>query len=272
MNNEIYCSTGAYIGPQNSFDYRLIPKYAAMLDCDALELMMLRAWYPYLDAAADFLAGSGVRFAVIHSDKQIGVLLSDGGEENRREALRLFRLSAEVGRKIHAPKLVLHLWGGPGTDGDMPSKIKTLGEIYKISADCGIETLVENVPCGIADPLSHWKEIEAAYPDARFIFDTRFGAFHSQLDTVFEQGWFDGRVKHMHVSDFAGQPGEFKKLRPIPMPREGNIGARFDSFFERLKPLYDGGITLESPSLADDGSVGTDELNRAFAYIRRSTR
>jgi hypothetical protein len=112
MNNRILCSTGAYIGPANGYDHRKIPTYAKQLACDALELMMLHIWYPYLDDVKRFLSDADCTFDVIHSDKQIGVLLSNGGKDDFDEAIRLFEVSCQVGECVGAKKLVLHLWGG----------------------------------------------------------------------------------------------------------------------------------------------------------------
>lgn len=272
MNNRILCSTGAYIGPENGYDYRKIPFYAKELKCDALELMMLHIWYPYLDDVKRFLSASDCTFDVIHSDKQIGVLLSNGGDDDFNEAIRLFEVSCQVGECVGAKKLVLHLWGGyPNSDRDIEHNISALGKIYEISARYSLTTLIENIPCIYHEPFAHWDRIAEKFPDAHFIFDTRFGIFHGELDDTFDRGYFDDRVRHMHISDYAGKQDEFKRLRPILMPREGAIGAHFDEFFSRLAPIYHDTITLESPALYEDGSVGVDRLNAALDYIRRST-
>jgi len=274
MNNRIICSTGTYIGPQNNFDYRLIPVYCKELECDSLELMMLRVWYPYLTDVQKFLSDCGAVFDVIHSDKEIGVLLSLGTEEDTAEAERLFELSCQTGQAVGAKKLVLHLWGGKGTDAHIEYNVSRLGYLFDTAEKYDLKVLTENIPCGVHDPLSNWSVIRKEYPDARFIFDTRFGAFHRQLSQVFDDGWYDRKnICHMHISDFAGQPGEFHRLRPIPMPREGTIGSdHFDSFFAHLKIVYSDSITLESPAINDDGSVDISVLNNALDYIRKSTR
>lgn len=274
MNNKILCSTGAYIGRENGFDYRLIAEYFPRLDCDALELMMLRAWYPTLSEVQSFLADCAASFEVIHSDKEIGTLLSLGSGDDTREAERLFQLSCATGKAVGAKKLVLHLWGGYASDSRIEYNISRLPYLLETADKYGLTVVTENVPCGVHDPFHNWRLLIKAIPSASLIFDTRFGAFHEQLDGVFDLGWFgDGHIKHIHVSDFAGMPGQFNRLRPIPMPTEGTIGAeRFARFFSRLKEVYDGTITLESPAISEDGGIDVDMLNNALGYIRESVK
>jgi sugar phosphate isomerase/epimerase len=267
MNNTILCSTGAYIGQKNNFDHTLIPFYASRLRCDGLELMMLRAWYDDIGGRASYLAKSGVRFDVIHSDKEIGVLLSRNEDGDTAEALRLFEVSCRTGFTVGAAKLVLHLWGGYGTDRNIGYNISVLDRLLEISERYGLCLTVENIPCACQDPLTHWASIEELYPEARFIFDTRFGAFHRQLDEIFRRPWFEnGKIVHMHISDFAGPPGDFTKLRPILFPNEGI--ACLNALLPRLKAAYHGSITLESPALRNDGSVDIEKINLALDLLR----
>lgn len=266
MNNKILCSTGAYIGRENGFDHTLIPEIAKELDCEGLELMMLRAWYDDLEGRAAYLAKSGARFEVIHSDKEIGTLLSNGDAADAEEAIRLFELSCRTGATVGAKKLVLHLWGGWGTDKQVDYNIAALDKLLETARRYEIKMVIENVPCAVCDPLTHWRTIEKLYPEAEFIFDTRFGAFHKQLDEIFDCPWFgSGKIKHMHISDFVGPPGDFKKLRPIPLPGDGIIN--FNELLPKIKNAYNGSITLESPAINADGSVNTSALNAALAYI-----
>lgn len=44
MNNEILCSTGAYIGYENGYDPMLIPVYGKSIRCDAFEFMVVSTW------------------------------------------------------------------------------------------------------------------------------------------------------------------------------------------------------------------------------------
>lgn len=269
MNNKVLCSTGAYIGQKNGFDHKLIPVYASELRCDGLELMMLHAWYDDIDGRAAYLAKSGTRFDVIHSDKEIGVLLSRNEDGDTAEALRLFEISCRTGQTVGAEKLVLHLWGGYGTDSRIGYNISMLDRLFEISQRFGLCITIENIPCGSQDPLTHWASIKSQYPEARFIFDTRFGAFHRQLNEVFSRPWFeDGSIAHMHISDFIGPPGDFTKLRPILFPKEGIAG--FETLLPRIKSVYHGSITLESPAIEKDGRVDIDKINSAFNFIYNS--
>lgn len=266
MNNKVFCSTGAFIGRANRFDHKLIPPLASRLNCGAFELMMLRAWYDDIDGVAQYLAESGVRFDVIHADKEIGVLFSRNDEGDIDEAFRLFEISCRTGHTVGAQKLVLHLWGGYGTDRDIDFNISMLSRLLEEAYRFGLCLAIENIPCGFRDPLTHWASINKRYPQARFVFDTRFGAFHRQLDSIFACPWFeDGSITHMHISDFIGPPGDFTKLRPILFPNEGIAG--FDTLLPRIKKAYNGSITLESPAIYDDGGVDIDKINEALDLI-----
>lgn len=269
MNNPIYCSTGTVIGRANYYDYRLIPRLAERINADAFELMMLTAWYPRLETVAAYLRDSGVRFAVMHSDKDIGTHLSFGEDD---DAMRKYRLCVRTAAAVGAEKLVLHLWGGRGSDTDFDHNLSFCPEMRRIAADSGILLVVENVPCSAGDPLSHWESLAARDPEQRYIFDTRFGDFHGQLFSAARE-WFLGPrlplIKHMHISDYLGPQHDFRSLRPIVHPGEGIID--FASFFSYAAPVYHDSITLESPVLAEDGTTDIDKLNKTLDYLRRMT-
>ncbi len=272
MNNKILCSTGAFIGHENNFDYKLIPFYCKYLHCTSYELMMLPVWYPYIEDVTAYLKNSGTDFEVIHSDKNIGVLISKGIKEETTEALRLFENNCRMGFNIGARKIVLHLWGGLDSDIKISYNIEILDSLFKIADIYNIKIVIENIVCIKENPLIHWNNIHNRYNNAEFIFDTRFGSFHCQLDDFFNNSMLLNKsVSHIHISDFTGPSGDFTKLRPIPMPGYGIIGFwGFDRFFSSIKNLYSDSITLESPSINRDGSINTDIINNALDYIDAS--
>ena len=269
MKNKILCSTGTMIGQYNNCDYRLVAGAAKSLDCDGFELMMLEAYYEHQDDIPRFFEPTGLVFPVIHADKSIGDRISFHGDENAAEAVRRFTLNCELGRNIGARRIVLHLWGGAASDGDIAFNIAFCERLIEIADRNGLRLTVENIPCVHRDPLTHWKVLAETYPTLDFIFDTRFGGFHGQIGQVVRDGWFGpgSRIRHIHVSDFTGPAGDFKTLRPILHPGEGIVD--LDGFFAAVAPLYDGTITLESPVLAEDGTLDLVKLNNSLTYIRK---
>lgn len=268
MNNPVYASTGTVIGRSNGFNYRLIPVYCPQMHADAYELMMLTAWFDDLDTVAQYLKKSGLKFPVTHAEKNVGEYLGNGDDE---EALRRFKLCVKTAQTVGSEKMVLHLWSGLVSDRNFDHNLTFCEKFRQIAADAGVLLCIENIPCSVLDPLSHWKQIHESCPEQKFIFDTRMGAFHNQLYTEARE-WFRepliGSVAHMHVSDFVGPSGDFSKLRPIPQPGEGIID--FEQFFGYALPSYHGSITLESPVLHEDGTVDIEKLNKTLDYINKA--
>jgi len=267
MKNKILCSTGTSIGRENNFDYRIMADIAPKLDCDGFELMMLRAYYDHLTDIPEFFSKTDMLFPVIHADKQIGDLISKNEAGDADEAIRRFELNCKLGRDINCERIVLHLWGGIASDREVWRNIDFCERLLPIATKSGLRLTLENIPCVIADPLTHWKVLADRYADLDFIFDTRFGGFHTQLTQVIEDGWMSTRVKHMHVSDFTGPPRDFSTLRPILHPGEGIVD--LGTFFKNAAPLFDGTITLESPVIGTDGSLNLEKLNNSLKYIRK---
>ena len=267
MKNKILCSTGTSIGRENNCDYRIMADIAPKLDCDGFELMMLKAYYEHLDEIPKFFSGTDMVFPVIHADKQIGDLISKNEDGDADEAIRRFEVNCRLGYDMKCERIVLHLWGGIASDRTIQLNIDFAERLLPIAEKYGLRLTVENIPCVIADPLSHWKILAERYPELDFIFDTRFGGFHTQLTQAVNDGWMGTRVKHMHVSDFTGPPRDFTTLRPILHPGEGIVD--LDGFFALAAPVYSGTITLESPVINPDGSLDIVKLNNSLKYIRK---
>lgn len=265
MHNRLFCSTGCLIGRENNRDWRLIPHYARAIDVSGFEFMMLENYYGQFDDIANTLNRSGYVFPVLHSDKLIGNLLGEDDASSKAEALRRFDLNCSLARSIGSRRVVLHLWGGPISDSVVWRNIAAFGEIKEIAAKYGVTPLVENIPCTTENPLDHWDEIAARYPDTKFIFDTRFGGLHRQNGRFAYGGRaVDSSVTHMHISDYMGLPREFKAMRPILHPGEGIVD--FELLFGALRGRYTGTVTLESPVLSENG-IDLAKLNHTLHYI-----
>lgn len=267
MENQILCSTGTIVGKANGFDHRLIVKYKNEIEADGFELMMLKAFYGRLSAIAEELGRACVPIKTIHFEKDITALLGLGGEEDRREGLRLFEENADMGQAVGAEKAVFHLWDGRFSYERVESVIALLETLYEICEKRGIELLTESVPCKTS-PYELVCEIAKRYPDARFTFDIRHSHFMGEVERFFESPLWQKRVGHIHISDYSGQTAEgmWGVTRPILHPREGIID--FDSFFEAMPPYNGKTVTLESPVMHQDGTHDIPKLNQTLAFLR----
>ena len=271
----LYCSTGAIIGRVNGYDYRhilrIMPALIDKIPLDGLEFMMLPAYTDKLPEMAREFRAAGLAFPVIHADKEVGSLLSHGaaggddGLSDCGRALRLFEVSCEMGMRLGAKQIVLHLWGGIDSDTNLARNMEYLERIRGRALVCGLEVLIENVPCASADPMANLTVIHEAFPEQRFVFDTRFAAFHHQLNTLTDTPWLIGdRLAHLHVSDLhEGADRDFTRLRPILHPGEGGID--FPTLLGALTDRgYCGSVTLESPVMHEGGF----DLPRLEASLR----
>ncbi len=264
MNNKILCSTGALIGKVNGFDHTIAIRYRREIICDGFELMVLPAWYGRFDSIAGDFERADMQFDVLHIEKEIGMILSLGGEESQH-GIELFCENCRLAKMVGARKAVLHLWGGAPSDSHFEKNLAAYPKLCEIAEQAGILLTVENIPCTTYDPMRIFHRIIQQNPDVRFTFDTRFGAFHKQLFDMIDDADIFPRVAHMHISDYGGNGMEWGKIRPILHPTEGVIP--FEDFFAALKPRYFGSITLESPVMYEGGH-DIAKLNQSLSYIR----
>lgn len=248
------------VGRVNNYDITgALRQMRELYDCGVIcggELMMLTDYYRREGEVVSLVGSSGVPFPVIHCEKEVGSMISTAGATDDAdmlsEALRLFGLNCRFGGNIGASSMVLHLWGGRDSDSHFAYNAGIVPELLDIIRPYGIRLLIENIPCTTSDPLTHWREFEKY--DIGYVFDTRFGAFHSQIGKIFAQTdlWTQGRISHMHISDYGGAPKDFTKLHPILHPREGCID--FEMVSRGLNDVkYTGTVTLESPVMVGDG-------------------
>lgn len=266
MKNKIYCSTGTIVGRDNRWNHRLFIDHGDKIEADGFELMMVKAYYEKLETVIADCRASGLPFPTIHAEKDIGLYL--GGEEaDRQEALRLFARNCHAGEAIGAKKLILHLWSGQNSDCHLERNLSLLGTLFDMASRHGLSLLCENVPCVKHDPLFNLNRVHTLFPEARFVYDVRFGAFHEQNDAIVaSEALTNGLVDHIHLSDYVGPPHDWSSLRPILHLGEGIIG--LDTLLPRIAARYHGTITLESPEILAD-RCAVEVINRDLAYIRR---
>ena len=270
--SKIYCSTGVMVGRINNNDYTLIAKHFPNLLkkglIDGGEFMFAGSFYDKLDDIYSTLSSIDVPFDVIHCDKEIGVMLSECDDELSEKALEMLEINCSFGKKIGAKKGVFHLWGSRKSDTHIEYNLSFLPRIIDIFKKNGIELLIENIPCREYSGLTNWRRMYS-YDDVSFIFDTRFGAFHDEIDATFNEPIWN-KIKHIHISDYSSYPRNFEKIRPILHPCEGVID--FDDLFDKLEShSYHCSFTLESPVMGE-GYVDINKLESTLVYLNRKVK
>ncbi len=283
MNNEIYLSTGALVERRNGYNYHKVSETVPPLMEEGFisgaEFMMIKLYYEIRDEVIKEFLSYGIKFPIIHSDKEIGTFLSDAAvalsengdrafaRERKNAAFDMFRFSCETGCMAGSRRLVLHLWGGLNSDKAVDYNVEWLPELIDIAKSYNIKILCENVPSSATDPLSNWKKLESQLCDAGLIFDTRFATCHRQpKETLTDR--IAEKIEHVHVSDYRGGLKEFSCLRPVWHPGDGI--ANFELIFSLLKKLsYCGTFTLESPGIIEGSEINCEKLKKSLDFIKK---
>ncbi len=270
MANQVYCSTGAVVGRKTNYDHSVIitelPRICREEGIDGIEYVVASNAYGMLPTIEHALTVSKLPCPVLHADKNIGILLSLGGEEYFAEARRLWRLNCELAQNFGAERVVLHLWGNAESDCNFQNNTSVMPYIIETSNEFGLRTLIENIPCVSLNPLSRLCELSDY--DCEFTYDVRFAQLHGQNhETATSDLIKSGRISHIHISDFGGTYRDFSKIRPILHPYEGTVD--FQLLFSDLKDVgYKGTFTLESPVMYDDG-LDLNKLSKTLRWLRR---
>ena len=261
-------STGAFIGRVNGRDHRPLLSVIDTITADAYEFMMYESFYGREDAVlSDFLA-TGLSFPVLHVEKRIGELIADPALDPE-EPYRRFRANCEAAARLGAEKLVLHLWNGVASDHDFSRHLAAYPRLLALAEAHGLTLTVENVVCAVQDPLARLSELLAAYPGAAITYDTKMAAFHRQEYIVFEDAYrplWQGAIRHIHLNDYAGIPGDFSRLSVLHLG-EGNLDiARISRSL--LATGYCDTVTLECSCMCPDGSLTPEKMNASLALAR----
>ncbi|MBQ6645269.1 MAG: sugar phosphate isomerase/epimerase [Clostridia bacterium] len=267
----VYASNGAFITRHNGRDYHLISKYAPMIECDGFEFLMYFVWENEVADVRRFLKNTHFRYPVMHLDKQIGETLSELGLDGRKRAMTVFQRDLDTAEEIGAEKLVLHLWNGPFSDAHFSESIKLLPEMYDLAQRRKMTLTVENVTCVRNVCLDHLNAMRAAYPFARFTYDTKMAQLHGENELLAAPQYIDlinsGAVSHLHVNDTKPTP----EMDRLPIMHIGEGIVRFDAFFDLIRRAnFAGTATVESTSVSTDGTVDIAKLNHSIKTIREN--
>ena len=267
---KILCSTGALIGRPNGRDYRLLKQFCPQLDCDGFEFILYSTWYDQMEELTAFLQGLKLNIPVMHCEKSMAEHITAGGEDELKEAFRLFEINCRLARAIGSEKMVLHLWNGVISDSRFENNLRAWPKLRDTAAAYGLTLLVENVVCH-QDPMSHWEELYKLDPEVRFVFDTKMADFHAQLELLYAPRyawlWQEGHILHYHVNDYGGAFMDWNNLKVLQLGK-GHID--FDRFFRFIKETgYQGDFTFEGTGFDQTGHVDIPALNAQFALARR---
>lgn len=265
--NQVYLSTGAFIGKRNGFDFDLLINGHSDFICDGFEFMMFRNMYDRLGETVGRCRAENIKIPVIHADKRIGDLFSEPDDESFSRAVRLFEDNCRTAQRLGADRIVVHCWGVPESDRDPSMIYERIGSLLETARANSVEMLTEGIFCVHKSPLFHMKKLSAMYPGIGFTVDMRCSQFHRELPALLEEKelWAEN-IRHIHISDYSGPKCDWSKIYPIYQPGKGDINWRM--VFERLRSKgYSGSFTLESPAILPEGT-DVRMLNESMAFIR----
>ena len=258
----ILCSTGTFIGRINGRDHRLLAQYGDQIRCGGFEVMVSGDWYDRLDEIIRDIQAAGFRCPVVHADKQIGDLISEGADNY----LSVWRENCRFAEGIGASKIVVHAWGLPDSNRPKDMIVERCGMLLDVAEAFGLDLLVENVPCSVGSPVRFIEMLSDIFPRMGFIIDTRLAHYHGELENICQSPlWRNGKVRHIHMSDCAGDGPKEDMFRHILTPGGGAVD--FPMFFKHLRAHYHGDVTLEGPAAHRADGVNTAALNAGLDYI-----
>lgn len=266
MHN-VYCSTGALIGRPNGRDYKLLADCAKRIECDGFEFLMYEDWYGIYESVAEYITKSNMHTPVFHIEKQVGELISRNHPGDTERAIGQFAINCRTAELIGSKLLVLHLWGGIDSDKTIEHNIKTYMNLRDIAEKHSLTLTVENVVCNFAEPLTHLFRLAEVYPDIKFTFDTKMAQFHRQLERIYElpTEWISAHIAHMHINDYGGGYMDWANLKTLH-PGEGNVD--FPRFFEYVRKIYKGDLTIESTSFDKTGIIHFEKMNADIRFVK----
>ncbi|HZU03411.1 MAG TPA: sugar phosphate isomerase/epimerase family protein [Ktedonobacteraceae bacterium] len=266
----VLCSTGAGTWySSRGTDPCTILTYGHQLGVD-LEPLVDRSWCERLEEVVALFNRSGLRFPVIHTQKEIGPALGSASMEERVQALSWLDTNCQLGARLGAHLVVLHLWGLPTGDTHLERNLGMLRACIDCAERYGLDLAVESIPCTVGDPLSNLHR--ACQQDARcqIALDTEFLALHHQVEAVFASDWLwrgEQRVRHIHIKDFDGQMLSPDGHRRYLHPGQGHID--FLQFFSDLRQRnFAGSVSLEAIAVTRDQQVDVHRLTTSLRFIQ----
>lgn len=264
MRNPVLLSTGAFTGRRNGRNFKLALEYADLLDCDGFEFLFFEDFYPYIDTLVCEYRAAGLNVPVVHAEKSTGDLL-DGDAAHLALSLERFRVNCDAGARLGCAKVVLHAWGYPMSDGEPDRTCGVLARFREIAREYALELVVENVVCIHGSPLAMLRRVRTAYPEQKFLIDTRHAQFHRELPETLDDDIM-ASVRHLHLADFHGGYMDWEHRSAGIALGAGDVD--WPLFFGKLRALgYGGTVTIEAAAILERG-VDVAAQNRNIAFVR----
>lgn len=270
QNIQLLCSTGTISRNPDYTSYEQVLRHASQISVDGFELMFYPSWYSALEQIADALRSSGLRFPVMHTEKNIGVALGSADTKEREQGIHWLMENCRLASMLGTQVLILHLWGWPQLDDHLEYNLEALHQCVDAAAYYDLKLAIETIPGRHADPLSNVHKAIEQDTRSFVALDTEFLANYNQQDAVFDTQWLweHERVQHVHIKDFDGHPFSSEGKRRYLHPGEGHID--FTRFFTRLKQQgFSGYVSLEAPAIDENGEVNYAKLNRSLDFVRQ---
>ena len=140
--HQIFCSTGTMIGRPNGRDFRLLKQFCPRLECDGFEFILYDSWYAQIEDLTAFLKEIRLNIPVLHCEKSLTEHIARGGEEEEKEAFRLFEINCRLANDIGAEKMVLHLWNGIISDTRFENNLRVYPALRDTAEKHGLTLLV----------------------------------------------------------------------------------------------------------------------------------
>lgn len=266
---QLLCSSGAFSRYPDRTDHEAILRYGPQLRVDGIEVMFYPQWHGHLDSIANALLATGLRFPVLHAEKDINKGLASRDEREVEAALATFDTNCRFAKSLGASVVVLHLWGLPESDSCIERNMEALPACLDSAERNNVRLAIETVPCSHVDPLTHVRYALQAHPTCAVTLDTEFLEMSNQLAAALEADWLwlDNRVMGIHIKDYDGQPAHPDGHRRYLHPGEGRIN--FDRFFHALhERSYSGTVSLEAPVLDAEDKVDVARLHASLDNLR----
>jgi sugar phosphate isomerase/epimerase len=231
--------------------------------------MFYPQWHGHLDAIGSDLLATGLRYPVLHAEKDISKGLPSLDKSEVGAALEMLDTNCRFAHGVGAGAIVLHLWGLPESDIYIERNIAALPGCLDIAESHNVILAIETVPCSNADPLTHIRCALQSDPRCAVALDTEFLEMHNQLGAALEADWLwrDNRVVHIHIKDYDGQASYPDGRRRYLHPGEGRID--FNHFFHALRDRnYPGTISLEAPAFDAQDNVDLARLHASLENLR----
>lgn len=266
MKGRILCSTGAFSRDPDRTIPREIADHAQLIDCDGFELIFYPAFYEDVELCIRNLKPVAHLMQSLHTEKSIGPLLGEAVSDAINRGLARLETNARFAHELGIERLVLHLWGLPGSDQDIERNMAQIDASQEIVTRHGCHLSIESIPCLRETPVKHLETISDLHPEMPFTLDTEFLQMHGQLQQALESPAVFSRTEEIHIKDAGEALNDQNGKRIYLHPGEGVID--FDQVADHtVAAAHAIDWCLESSSVSADGSINGTQLQSDLIFM-----